>query len=469
MPIANVALTNTFDEQRGTINQLIVAINDMNGEGTTYRNITANGVAANSATVAGVNVSSTLAASFVQANAGYLIANAGIIQANTARDHANAAHLTANASYGMANTANTTSVASFAVANTANTTSVASFAAANTAQATGVASFAAANTAQATGVASFAAANTAQATGVASFAKANTANTTSVASFAAANTAQATGVASFAVANSGFAIANAAIARANTGIMDAVSGLIVSRTGNDTWALSAGDVRDTTNTYTIALSAALTAKTLSGAWAAGSSTGGRTGAAEASSTAYHVFGIYNPSTFVSDALVGSSYTSPTLPSGFTHYRYLGTLYNDGSSHLTPQSHSGDYIHFDAPLLVVQDNTLVATVYETATLPVPPHAICMLQFPVSDSGAKADWRSGLKKGGASLPTAANGWSNTQQIPNITDGGSIEAGGKGLVQVSSTSTIQYGVQTEATVASIEIYIHGYFIPTRRNPAL
>ena len=441
MPIANVALTNTFDEQRGTINQLIVAINDMNGEGTTYRNITANGVAANSATVAGVNVGSSLAATMVHANAAFLSANAGFDQANTARTHANTAHVTANAAFGQANTANTTSVASFAAANTAQTT----------------------------GVAAFAAANTAQTTGVAAFAAANTANTTSVASFAAANTAQATGVASFAVANSGFAIANAAIARANTGIMDAVSGLIVSRTGNDTWDLSAGDVRDTTNTYTIALSAALTAKTLSGAWAAGSSTGGRTGAAEASSTAYHVFGIYNPSTFVSDAIIGSSYTSPTLPSGFTHYRYLGTLYNDGSSHLTPQSHSGDYIHLDAPLLVVSDTTLTAATYETATLPVPPHAICMLQFATGDSGAKADWRTGLKKGGASLPTAANGWSNTQQIPTITSGVSLEPGGKGLVQVSSTSTIMYGVQTEATTADAYIYLMGYFIPTRRNPAL
>lgn len=282
--------------------------------------------------------------------------------------------------------------------------------------------------------------------------------------------AQRTTLGSTTVGDALFIASSAVIARQTVALpMDSVSGLIVSRTGNDTWAVSAGYCRDTTDTYNIVFAAALTAKTLSGAWAAGSSTGGRTGAAEAASTAYHVFGIYNPSTPVSDVIIGSSYTSPTLPSGYTHYRYLGTLYNDSSSNLITQVHSGDYIHIDYPLQVVSDSTLDATVWETATLPVPPHAICMLQFRTNDTGAKADWRTGLKRGGASGTSTVNWWSNTQQIPTITNAIAFEPGGKGLVQVSSTSTIEYGVQTEATVASIDINLMGYFMPTRRNPAL
>ena len=251
--------------------------------------------------------------------------------------------------------------------------------------------------------------------------------------------------------------------------MDTVSGLIVSRTGNDTWAVTIGACRDSTDTYNIRLATALTAKTVSGAWAAGSSTGGRTGAAEAASTAMHCFLIYKPADGTVDALIDNSYTSPTLPSGYTHYRFIRTLFNDSSSHLNLDAHSGDYVHLDAPLSVVSDSTITSATYETATLPVPPHAICMLQFRTGDTGVKADWRTGLKKGGAALPTAANGWSNTQQIPNVTAGVSLEPGGKGLVQVSATSTIAYGVQTEATTADVEIYLMGFFMPTRRNPSL
>lgn len=252
-------------------------------------------------------------------------------------------------------------------------------------------------------------------------------------------------------------------------VMDSVSGLIVSRTGNDTWAVSLGEIRDDTDTYNIVLTAALTGKTISGAWAAGSGTGGRTGGAEAASQARHVFLIYKPSDGSVDAIADDSYTSPTLPSGYTHKRYLRTLFNDASSHLNIDAHSGDYVHLDAPLLVVNDSSITAATYETATLPVPPHAICMLQFVTGDTGTKADWRVGLKKGGAALPTAANGWANTQQIPNITSGIGLEPGGKGLVQVSATSTIEYGVQNEATIADVVIYLHGFFMPTRRNPLL
>ena len=114
MTISNVALTNTFDEWRVATNQTIGAINVLQ-EG----NSNVNFLTANAAVVGGINVATTLTASFGHANAAYA--------------KANTANTTADLAFAQANTANTTSVAAFAQANTANTTSVAAFAHANAA------------------------------------------------------------------------------------------------------------------------------------------------------------------------------------------------------------------------------------------------------------------------------------------------------------------------------------------------
>lgn len=56
MPIANVVLTNTFDEWRKTTNETIKALNDVFNDGSpniTYRNLTANVITANTMNLSG--------------------------------------------------------------------------------------------------------------------------------------------------------------------------------------------------------------------------------------------------------------------------------------------------------------------------------------------------------------------------------------------------------------------------------
>lgn len=97
MAISNVALTNTFDEWRVTTNQLIVVTNDLLGDGlTTYRNITANVVTANTLFINSLNVESALSASFLKANTANVIANAAFAQANIANTIAVSAFQQAN-------------------------------------------------------------------------------------------------------------------------------------------------------------------------------------------------------------------------------------------------------------------------------------------------------------------------------------------------------------------------------------
>jgi len=59
-----------------------------------------------------------------------------------------------------------------------------------------------------------------------------------------------------------------------------------------------------------------------------SGAGGLDTGSEASSTWYHVFEIYNPSTTTWNTLLSLSSTAPTMPSGYTYKGYLGAIYND---------------------------------------------------------------------------------------------------------------------------------------------
>ena len=59
--------------------------------------------------------------------------------------------------------------------------------------------------------------------------------------------------------------------------------------------------------------------------------GGRDGGSEASDTSYHIWLIYHPVSDLYAALISTSSSSPTMPSGYTKKRRVGSFYNDTSS------------------------------------------------------------------------------------------------------------------------------------------
>lgn len=62
---------------------------------------------------------------------------------------------------------------------------------------------------------------------------------------------------------------------------------------------------------------------------------GRDAGSEAANTWYHVWIIYNATTDTYAALLSTSSTAPTMPSGYTHKRRVGVVRNDGSSNFRP--------------------------------------------------------------------------------------------------------------------------------------
>jgi hypothetical protein len=108
-----------------------------------------------------------------------------------------------------------------------------------------------------------------------------------------------------------------------------IDGLLINDNSVIQKTVSAGQATDSTGTYLITLSSALV-KTQS-SWAAGTAAGGKLSAAALTNdTAYFWFLLFNPATGVIDAGFDVSAT-PTLPSGFTAYRYIGARKTNFSS------------------------------------------------------------------------------------------------------------------------------------------
>jgi hypothetical protein len=122
-----------------------------------------------------------------------------------------------------------------------------------------------------------------------------------------------------------------------------------------------GQCRDSTNTVNIILSSGLT-KQLNNTWAPGTNQGGLDTGAVGNNT-YHCFLIRNNSTGAIDALFSLSATSPTMPSGYTYFRRVGSILRESGS-IVAFSQFGN--RFDISLDGVAPTTLTNAV-TTATL------------------------------------------------------------------------------------------------------
>ena len=66
-------------------------------------------------------------------------------------------------------------------------------------------------------------------------------------------------------------------------------------------------------------------------WAVGTGNGGLDTGTIANSSFYYCYGIYNPSTLISDVIFSVDATSPALPSGYTKYKKIGFFLTTGSA------------------------------------------------------------------------------------------------------------------------------------------
>lgn len=152
-------------------------------------------------------------------------------------------------------------------------------------------------------------------------------------------------------------------------VRSALAGLTLSAAGSTaTYGIAAGQAADSTNGDLMELASAYTKGT--GAWAVGSGSGSLDTGAIATSTWYHAWLIKRPDTGVVDALISLSATTPTMPTGYTLKRRIGSMKTDGSSQWVAFIQDGDLFQWKAVVADVSANA-PGTAAVTRTLTVPP--------------------------------------------------------------------------------------------------
>lgn len=146
-----------------------------------------------------------------------------------------------------------------------------------------------------------------------------------------------------------------------------INGMILSKSADQKVDIGAGLACADDGMSGLRLAAALT-KQIDAAWAAGDDAGGLDTGTVAMDSWYHVFAIGKTDGTV-DALFSVSLASPTLPTGYTRKRRIGSVRTDGSAHIVEFAQVGDeFMWADPPADL--DTSSLGTVSIDITLTVP---------------------------------------------------------------------------------------------------
>jgi hypothetical protein len=193
-------------------------------------------------------------------------------------------------------------------------------------------------------------------------------------------------------------------ARANIGIMGRgfIDGLVTSNNGatpNTKIDVAAGVCRDDTNALNIVFAAAKTIDC------------GTTGAnaldtgALVNNTWYHIFAIVKADGTAA-ALASTSVSAPTMPSGYTLKRRIGSFKTDGSAHIVAYLHDGERFLWGTPVQDVNvTNPGASAVTRTLTVPAGVRVRALLS--VHAEGFNAGGPGGVYISDLSLPDNAAG--------------------------------------------------------------
>ena len=117
------------------------------------------------------------------------------------------------------------------------------------------------------------------------------------------------------------------------------------------------------------LSSILT-KQIDAAWAAGDDAGGLFSGTVAADTWYSLFLIKKDSDGSIDAGFDTSVSAENIPTGYTAYRYIGSVLTDSSSNILPFTQYGDWFFWVTPILDI-NNATISTTSALYVLSAPP--------------------------------------------------------------------------------------------------
>ena len=172
------------------------------------------------------------------------------------------------------------------------------------------------------------------------------------------------------LATTAFVLANASGGGGGISVLRSyLAGLALSTAGGSAaFSVAAGTAADSTNAVMVTLIAAMS-KTTAG-WAVGAGNGALDTGAIAANTWYHVHLIDDPATNAVDVLISLSATAPTLPTGFTLFRRIGSMRTNGSSQWIAFTQFGDDFSWGTPVFETGALVSIGTAASDLTLTVP---------------------------------------------------------------------------------------------------
>ena len=130
----------------------------------------------------------------------------------------------------------------------------------------------------------------------------------------------------------------------------------------------------------------------------------------ASNATYHCFAIYNPTTKVSVGLASTSPTSPTLPSGYTKFRRVGSAITNASSQIYQGTwYADNKFELATPILSISNVSQLVNTENTRTIlsPLGIRTEVFGSFKAVISGASSAANFKIYSGNITLPTLTAG--------------------------------------------------------------
>lgn len=237
-----------------------------------------------------------------------------------------------------------------------------------------------------------------------------------------------------------------------------ISGLeLSSTTPNTTIDVAGGCCVDSTNTVLFKMSAF--AKSIAGAWVAGSGSNGMgNGLTIAASTWYYVFAAIISG--AADVFFDTSITAANKPSGTTAYQRIGSFKTDGSGHILAFSQLGTEIIWSVPVTEGANIGLSSTPTLSGLVGVPPGLKTIASLRCLINGGPAN--------GVLLqsPDETSEQANTSilGLADIYQASGTAVAGKLNVRTNTTPAIRISSQT-ATTSGFYLFTVGWSDPSLR----
>jgi len=230
-----------------------------------------------------------------------------------------------------------------------------------------------------------------------------------------------------------------------------LDGLNLSAAGSTaTFGISAGTSSNTLLTAVMTLASAYTKTTSS--WAVGSAAGALDSGVIANSTWYHVYIIKRLDTSVTDILISTSVSSPTLPTNYTVFRRIGSMKTDGSAQWVAFTQNGDeFLWLSA--IADASASAVGTSASSITLSVPTGVKVYAIF------------SGRFYGGSGQRYCLVSSPDVTDIASATNNSNISHNATGSsatsywLRIRTNTSAQIRVRSDTASSSIDVTTHGW----------